>query len=78
MAESVTKPFDPVPGKVYRNRYGGIFACVSHPNLPYSPGVARMRNVKTGWTFRAVGIVLYEDGTIEWDYSTGGYFDLPQ
>ena len=35
---------------------------------------ARMINTKTGWTLTAHGLVQYEDGTIEWDYSTGGYF----
>lgn len=78
MAEEVKKPFDPVPGKVYRKRGGGEYICVTPLHMPYPAGEARMRNLKTGWTFRAMGVVLYEDGTIEWDYSRGGYLDLPQ
>ena len=70
------KLFNPVYGQVYENAGGGKFQCVTPPDLAfgYPDGEARMMNVLTGWTFRAVGIVQYEDGTIEWDYSSGGYF----
>lgn len=62
-------------GEVYRNKGGGEFRCTT-PDLPgYELGVERLQNVKTGWTFRAHGIREYPDGTIEWDYSSGGYFD---
>lgn len=33
-----------------------------------------MENVRTGWIFWAHVITMYEDGTIEWDYSTVGSF----
>ena len=33
------------------------------------------RNVKSGWTFIAKGIIQYVDGTIEWDHSTDGHFE---
>lgn len=62
-------------GEVYHNRGGGDFRCVTPPWMQYPAGEGRMQNVKTGWTFRAHGIVQYADGTIEWDYSTRGYFD---
>ena len=62
-------------GKVYHNRGGGDFCCTTPHFMGYPDGVERMTNVKTGWTFRAHGIVQYEDGSIEWDYSTGGYFE---
>lgn len=78
MGEAVTKPLDPVPGEVYRNRGGGEFICATPLHMPYPAGEARMRNIKTGWTFRAVGVVQYEDGSIEWDYSRGGWLELPQ
>ena len=35
---------------------------------------ARMVNVKSGWDFIAHGLRRYFDGSIEWDYSTGGCF----
>lgn len=62
-------------GRVYRNRGGGEYMCVTPTWLDYPAGEARMRNVKPGWTFRAHGIQMYPDGTIEWDYSSGGYSD---
>lgn len=33
-----------------------------------------MRNIATGWTLKAHGCGVYPDGTIDWDYSTNGYF----
>lgn len=62
-------------GEVYRNRGGGEYRCVTPGWLPYETGEERMQNVKTGWTFWAHGVVQYPDGSIEWDYSTGGYFE---
>ena len=62
-------------GEVYNNRGGEEYRCVTPQWLPYPVGEERMQNVKTGWTFRAHGIVQYQDGSIEWDYSTGGYFE---
>ena len=59
----------PEPGKVYKNHGGGEFRCLS-----ISDSSAVMVNTKSGWTFTAHGVQQYEDGTIEWDYSTGGYF----
>lgn len=35
---------------------------------------AVVRNIKSNWTCVAHGIHIYEDGTIDWDYSTGGHF----
>lgn len=61
----------PEQGKVYANKGGGEFLCLRN----YHGGDACMRNVKSGWTFMAHGVQQYEDGTIEWDYSTGGQFD---
>ena len=78
MAEGAMKPFDPVPGKVYRRCSGGEYICVTPVHIPYPAGEARLRNIKTGWTFRAMGVVQYENGTIDWDYYRGGYLDVPQ
>lgn len=31
-------------------------------------------NTESGWAFWARGTRMYEDGTIEWNYSSGGRF----
>ena len=40
----------------------------------YSPFSAVVRSTITGWTMYCHGINTYEDGTIDWDYSTNGIF----
>ncbi len=63
--------FMPEQGKRYTNAGGGTFLCLrSEPN-----GEAVMQNVKSLWTFEAHGCGIYEDGTMDWDYSTGGHFE---
>lgn len=79
------KPLAPVCGEVYRNRAGGEYRCISQMPatgaLYYnqsggsSDTAALFRNVKSGWTFVAKGIIQYVDGTIEWDHSTDGHFE---
>ncbi len=64
------KPFSPVKGEIYENAGGGRYLCESDGN----EHSARMMNVTSGWTFIAKGIVRYDDGTIEWDYSVDGTF----
>ena len=64
--------FSPVVGEVYENAGGGRFTCRSS-----NGNHGRMQNIASGWDCVAHGIVRYEDGTIEWDYSTGGQF-LPK
>lgn len=63
--------FTPETGKTYRNAGGGTFRCLS---VLLTPGRAIMQNVASGWTFTAVGCGRYENDTIDWDYSVGGYF----
>ena len=63
--------FTPEEGATYRNAGGGVFKCI---RIIYE-GTAIMRNVMSGWTIMAHGCGLYEDGTIDWDYSTGGTFE---
>lgn len=63
------KRINPEPGKVYKNKGGGKFLCIRGCN-----NNAVMQNVASKWTFKANGVVQYADGTIEWDYSTGGHF----
>lgn len=64
------KPFFPVKGEIYENAGGGRYLCESDGN----EHCARFMNVTSGWTFIAKGIVRYDDGTIEWDFSTDGVF----
>ena len=33
-----------------------------------------MINEKSGWTITVHNVRMYDDGSIEWDYSTGGHF----
>ena len=40
----------------------------------YSPYSAVVRSTITGWTMMIHGTNIYEDGTIDWDFSTNGYF----
>ena len=71
--------FKPVEGQAYTNKGGGTFLCKGGIHeTPYTVEKAysaRMVNVKSGWTFTAHGLIQYEDGTIEWDYSSGGRFE---
>lgn len=62
--------FTPEYNELYENEAGGIFRCITR----WTPGVATMRNERSGWTFTAHGIGIYKDGRIDWMYSTGGYF----
>lgn len=66
--------FVPVPGEVYENAGGGRFECTDRDPST----TAQMTNIASGWTCIAHNIVRYEDGTIEWDYSTGGHFEWRQ
>ena len=63
--------FEPTFGCVYENQGGGKYECIDRCATSEN---AIMRNVKSGWTFTAHGIGMYEDARIDWDYSTGGTF----
>lgn len=74
----------PIVGQIYTNRNGGEYCCTG--NLFYENDAQRQRSVslgehvsymervKDGWRLTAHGVIEYEDGTIEWNYSTGGHF----
>ena len=69
--------FTPSIDRVYENAGGGFYRC----ELPVKPEpcTAWMQNTASGWMLLAHGIVRYADGTIEWNYSTGGHFEkLPE
>ena len=63
------KPFEPEEREEYENEGGGTFRCVRSYGTD-----AVMRNTRSGWEFIAHGIGIYEDGRIDWDYSTYGSF----
>lgn len=79
------QPLTPTVGQVYINRGGGRYLCralVTDHGTQYfnaagssSSTVGIFRNVETGWTFTAKGVIQYVDGTIEWDHSTDGRFE---
>lgn len=64
------KPFAPQPGTTYWNQ-GGMYECVGAPD---QAGRAIMRNLTSGWTFYAHDVGMYDDGSIDWSYSSGGHF----
>ncbi len=62
------------PGEVYQNRGGGRYLCRSSFGTD-----ATMQNVASGWVCIAHNVQRYEDGTIEWDWSTQmGFAPLPE
>lgn len=78
-------PFSPAIGQVCVNRGGGRYRCLS-AGTGYGPVYfnaaggsssisAVFRNVKSGWTFTAKGVIRYVDGSIEWDHSSDGLFE---
>ena len=58
----------PEIGTIYLNHNGKEYLCTK----VNEDGSAIMERLKDGWTLTAHGVCQYEDGTIEWDYSTGG------
>lgn len=74
-----SKRFVPQIGKDYIlhsvGSYYTRFTCLSPaPVDQYSSYNAVLQNIWSGWTFTAHGVNLYEDGTIDWDFSTDGHF----
>ena len=61
--------FSPEVGTIYENHGGGTFKCLSANGYN-----AVMRNVKSGWQFVAHICHKYENGQIDWEYSTEGRF----
>ncbi len=64
------KIFEPETGKVYKNRGGGNYICITGGAFS-----SVMKNLASGWIFTAYICRQYTDNTIEWDYSSGGRFD---
>ena len=59
-------------GEHYMGRNGIEYVCLK--DSPFY-GRAIFQAVKSKWTFLAIGCGQYEDGSIDWDMSTGGYFE---
>lgn len=61
--------FNPIAGYIYMTKDGTKYICIE------SDGHFRSNFQRSdSWTFTAHGCQMNEDGSIEWDGSTGGYF----
>lgn len=64
-------------GSLYKlhDRDGYVLECIRViTDSYYSPYCARLRSTVTGWTIDCMGINIYEDGSIDWDFSINGIF----
>ena len=66
------KSFTPGIGEVYA-LYGGKGQKYRVLGIE-GMATAKLQGVTSYWTFIAHGIGRYDDGSIDWDFSTGGYF----
>lgn len=74
----------PVVGQIYKNQNGREYCCLSNASYPNEEAAQRavelgehqanMVRMGDGWSFTAHGLHQYEDGIVEWNYSTGGAF----
>ena len=74
----------PTVGRIYRNRNGGEYRCTGNATYPddikkeqslaLGEHHASMIRLADGWAIEVYGIHQYEDGTVEWNYSSGGSF----
>jgi len=53
------------------------YLCMGHRFDTYSDSTYVLMNVDSRWRFIAHGVNMYSDGSIDWDFSTHGYFDIP-
>lgn len=71
------KYIKPEVGKTYCNRTGGVYKCTAHyetGRLDCGEHTTTMVREPDGWALTAHGVQQYEDGTVEWNYSTGGHW----
>lgn len=61
--------FTPEPGCVYANAGGGTYRALKAEENGFW-----MMNTESGWLCLCVGIGVYPDGKIDWDYSKKGHF----
>ena len=71
------KPFLPEIGATYENEGGGEFIVLDSIRHGVVDGRAHavVMNTRSRWVCTAHGVGIYEDGAIDWDGSTDGYFD---
>lgn len=71
------KSYLPKVGEVLENNGG--FSVVVLPSICNGIAEGRahavVKNTRSGWVCTAHGIGIYEDGRVDWDGSTDGYFD---
>ncbi len=69
------KYFVPTVNHIYRNRNGKEYCCTDVvEGTCLSETIAYFTRLSDGWSLAAHGPLVYEDGTIEWNYSTGGHW----
>ena len=66
------KLIHPVTCGKYKNKNGQHYVCISGEAPDGTTAI--MRRLSDGWQLVAHNVRQYEDGTIEWDYSTGGHW----
>lgn len=66
------KRITPRAGQIYLNHNGETYRCL---RVNWRESIAIFRRRKDGWTLTAHNVWEYEDGTIEWDYSTDGHWN---
>lgn len=66
------KRITPTLGKVYRNDNGSLYRCIG---LTLEGAIFRaVKGTYGKWECTCHGVGQYEDGAIDWDYSTNGHF----
>ena len=69
------KYFIPVVNDIYTNRNGSQYRCTDRvTGIRPCETRAYFTRLSDGWSLTAHGPQIYDDGTIEWNYSTGGYW----
>lgn len=74
----------PVVGQIYVNRNGNEYCCMENTDYPNPDDMqkavalgehrASMVRMKDGWSIQVCGLQQYDDGAVEWNYSTNGAF----
>ena len=62
----------PKVGETYLNKGGGSYICRDNFRIPTECSI--MERVSDGYTLTAHGVMQYDDGSIEWDFSTDGHW----
>ena len=60
----------PIVGRVYHNRSGADYRCIQ----TMDDGRAVMVRLHDNWTLVAHGVRQYDNGDIEWDWSSDGHW----